>query len=166
MWSNAKNGLVQSRKQGRTSPSYLPRNRKLSRAFAGKQKKNGNRTIPVFLVWVTGLEPAASTTPTDKISFFRCFLVFPVLSCPGKQRFPCSRVLLCPNSPCVSMVWICGQNFCCGQYVVVMWSSTPSEFCRNCGSGGVCIVALVAAVVKRFRRWKSGMHSQRKGKAE
>ena len=33
-----------------TSPSYLPRKRKLSRDFAGKQKKNGNLTIPVFLV--------------------------------------------------------------------------------------------------------------------
>ena len=70
----------------------------------------------------------------------------------GKIVFPCSRVLLCPNSPCLSMVLVCGQNFCCGQYVVVMWSATPSDFCSQCESGGVCIVALAAAVVKRFRR--------------
>ena len=50
MWSNAKNGLVPTPIREGTSPSYLPRKRKLSRAFAGKQKKNGNRTIPVFLV--------------------------------------------------------------------------------------------------------------------
>ena len=50
MWSNAKNRLVPTPIREGTSPSYLPRKRKLSRAFAGKQKKNGNRTIPVFLV--------------------------------------------------------------------------------------------------------------------
>ena len=50
------------------------------------------------------------------------------------------------------MVLVCGQNFCCGQYVVVMWSAMPSEFCRQCKSGGVCIVALVKAIVKWFRR--------------
>ena len=77
-------------------------------------------------------------------SFFGAFLS-------GKIVFPCSRVLLCPNSPCLSMVLICGQNFCCGQYVVVMWSAMPSDFCSHCESGGVCIVALVKTNVKRFR---------------
>ena len=79
------------------------------------------------------------------LRFFGAFLS-------GKIVFPCSRVLLCPNSPCLSMVLVCGQNFCCGQYVVVMWSAMPSEFCSQCESGGNCIVALAAAVVKRFRR--------------
>jgi hypothetical protein len=51
MWSNAKNGLVPTPIREGTSPSYLPRKCKLSRAFAGKQKKNGNRTIPVFLIY-------------------------------------------------------------------------------------------------------------------
>ena len=46
-----KNGLVPTSIREGTSPSYLPRKRKLSRAFAGKQKKNGNRTIPVFLLF-------------------------------------------------------------------------------------------------------------------
>ena len=44
MWSNAKNGLVPTPIREGTSPSYLPRKCKLSRAFAGKQKKNGNLT--------------------------------------------------------------------------------------------------------------------------
>ena len=132
-----------------------------------KQKNKAEHDrFRLYLVWVTGLEPAASTTPTDKILFSRCHIVFPVLSCPENPRVPCSRVLLCPNSPSLSMVLVCGQNFCCGQYVVVMWSATPSDFCSHCESGGVCIVALAAAVVKRFRRWKSALHSQRKGKAK
>ena len=72
MWSNAKNGLVPTPIREGTSPSSFPRKRKLSRAFAGKQKKNGNRTIPVFLVWVTRLELAASTTP--KLTFGVCLI--------------------------------------------------------------------------------------------
>lgn len=35
--------------------------------------------------------------------------------------------------------------------VVVMWSAMPSDFRGIRSSGGVCIVALVKAIVKRFR---------------
>ena len=89
-----------------------------------------------------------SFEPTPAGTFFRCFLVFPVLSCPGKQHF---RALVCS---CVRIVRVCLWSWYVVRIFVVvnMWSATPSEFCRNCKSGGVCIVALVAAVVKRFRR--------------
>ena len=45
-----------------------------------------------------------------------------------------------------------GLDMWSGKYVVVvMWSAMPSDFCSQCESGGVCIVALVKAIVKRFR---------------
>ena len=72
----------------------------------------------LLLVWVTRLELAASTTPTPAGTFFRCFLVFPVLSCPEKSYF---RALVCS---CVRIVRVClWSEYVVRIFVVVnMWS--------------------------------------------
>ena len=57
-----------------------------------------------FIVWVTRLELATSTTPTAPCAFFASFLVRIVRFCKPNRAFSCSRLLLFPCSLTLEVV--------------------------------------------------------------
>ena len=104
----SKKGLVQPLKREEQARCIYCENARFQKVLWDKYIKIGNLTNPDFFLnnwtWTCGLY-----NPNEFFIVFLAIYSFFSAFLSGKSAFPCSRVLLCPYCPYVSMVWICGQ---------------------------------------------------------